>query len=156
VALRELCAVSIATVVGVDGSSAYQRRDWRGAANALGRARVPRLVSVNPPFHNAGPFGVYFGADSRVLLHGLPGPVGEVAIVALASGHSFGPTTPKPPSGLAPQPPPGFHLAQDVRTRTYRIVRFRAQRPRAVPPAYLPRLAFPRVPAVLVLQPARR
>jgi mannosyltransferase len=155
VALGVLCAVSIATVVGVDGSSAYQRRDWRGAAQALGPAQVPRLVSVNPPFHNAGPFGVYFGSDSRVL-RGVPGPVGELALVALASGHSFGPTTPKPPAGPAPKAPPGFHLAEDKTTSTYRVVRFTAPRPLAVPPAYLPRLAFLRTPAVLVVQPAQR
>jgi hypothetical protein len=148
-ALAALCVVSLVTVVGVDGSDAYQRRDWRGAAGALGPVHGERLLAVSPPFHNPGPFGVYFGARSRLLRDNRP--VGELAIVALASGHSFGPGTPAPPRGPTPPPPRGFRLVQDTTTSTYRLVRYRAPRPATVPPAYLRRLAAGGM--VLVLQP---
>jgi hypothetical protein len=151
-ALGVICLVSIATVVGVAASPEYQRRDWRGAAQALGPARSARLLVVSPPFHNAGPFGVYFGAASRLL--GAASPrVGEVAVVALAGSHSFGPDTPRPPGGPAPAPPPGFHVAEDRTTRSYRLVRFTSARPRLVSRTGLPKVGFPGVRSALVLQP---
>jgi hypothetical protein len=154
-ALALLCVVSVVTVVGVDTSDSYQRRDWRGAAAALGTAHGPRLVTVSPLFRNPGPFGVYFGSRSR-LLGAQPAPVSEVAIVALASGHSFGPSTPTPPRGPAPKPPAGFRLTQDLRTPTFRVARFSAARPTVPAVADLRRLAFPGRPAVLVIQPPAR
>jgi mannosyltransferase len=153
IALAALCAVSVAIVVSVDANSAYQRRDWRGAAQALGSARMPRLLVVSPPFHNPGPFGIYFG-DSR--LSGPRRPVGEVAIVALAAGHNFGPDTPKPPRRPAPRPPAGFRVTQDLRTSTYRLVRYSARRPVVVPPSQLSGFAFAGFPRVFVYQPAAR
>jgi mannosyltransferase len=154
VALGVLLAVSIATVAGVGLSPQYQRRDWRGAAEALGRARVGRVLVFAPPFHNAGPFGVYYGTASR-LLGTATSRVGEVAVVALAQGHSFGPDTPRPPGGRAPSPPPGFHEVQDVTTETYRLVRFVSDQPRPISRVDLPAVGFPGVPSVLVLQPPR-
>jgi hypothetical protein len=151
-ALGAICVVSIITVVGVDVSPEYQRRDWRGAAQALGPARAERLLVVNPPFHNPGPFGVYFGAGSRLLGGGSP-RVSEVAVIALADSHGFGPDTPRPPRGPAPTPPPGFHVAQDVTTSSYRLVRFTSARPRLVSRTSLPAVGFHGVPSVLVVQP---
>jgi hypothetical protein len=148
-ALAVACAVSIVTVIAVDASPEYQRRDWRGASEALGRPRAERLLVFNPPFHNPGPFGVYFGPTSRSLASAAQ-PVSEVDVVALAESRGFGPDTPRPPLGAPPAPPRGFHRVQDVTTSSYRVVRFMAPRP--LPVARDDLVGFPGIASVLVAQ----
>jgi 4-amino-4-deoxy-L-arabinose transferase-like glycosyltransferase len=155
VALGVICVVSIATVMGVAASPEYQRRDWRGAAQALGPAKTERLLVFSPPFHNPGPFGIYYGSGNR-LAGRSPVRVGEVAIVALGDSRGFGPDKPKPPGGPAPAPPPGFREAEDVTTKTYRLVRFTSVRPRPVSLNYLSAASFPGAPSVPVLQSRER
>ncbi|HKP89686.1 MAG TPA: hypothetical protein VJT75_06885, partial [Thermoleophilaceae bacterium] len=55
-------------------------------------------------------------------------------------------------SGPAPPPPAGFRRVADVRTSSYRVVRYRAVRPGPLGPAALSRVTFPGVPAVGVVQ----
>lgn len=150
-ALAAFGAVSIATVVGVAIDPRYQRPNWRGAAHALGPAHGDRVLVFNPPFHNPGPFRVYFGAGSSLL--SVPAPkIDEVDIVALEQAKAFGPNLPTVPNGSPPQPPTGFRLSEDLRTSSYRIVRFTAPRPRTVALSALGSLVLPGAPAVLVSQ----
>ncbi len=149
--LAGLLVLSVVTVVGVAASPEYQRRDWRGAARALGPARVDRVVVFSPPFRNPGPFHVYFGTESA-LLHAGTRRVSEIAVIALAEGTGFGPGAPEPPRDPPPPPPPGFQMNQDIATSTYRLVRFSSPRPRLVPRARLAALAFPDAPAVFIAE----
>ena len=154
-ALGVLCVASVATVIGVALEPAHQRPDWRGAAEALGPAPMPgRVLVFNPPFTNTGPFSVYFGSA------GLLGPgdalAPELAVVALTQTTGFGPSRPEPPSQPAAAPPPGFRLAQDELTDSYRVVRYTAPRLRRVARRRLAVVAFRDVPAVFVYQAGRR
>ena len=154
-ALVVLLAVMVATVVGVAVDRRYQRRDWRGAARALGPARFDRALVFSPGFSNPGPFGVYYG-PVRVLLGGAPRVrVREVAVVALAVKHGSGPHPPTVPAGAPPPPPRGFLLAEDRRTSSYRLVRFTAPGPRTLDAPALASLALPGTRPALVLQRGR-
>lgn len=149
-ALAGLVLISGATVIGVALDSKYGRRDWRGAADALGPAMTDRLLVFSPPFSNAGPFRVYFG-DARLAAR-LPVRAREVALVALAKEEGFGPGAPRPPLGPVPDPPPGFQLMEDRRTDTYRLVRFRSARTHLLAQPELKSLALPGTRPVLVQQ----
>lgn len=130
--LAAVAALSVFAVLGVALEREHQRRDWQGGAEALGFAHTDRALIFSPGFRNLGPFEIYYG-------HGIeayPGPapfVDEIAVVGLAENTSFGPGAPEPPDGAAPAPPPGFRLAENRRTSTYRLLRYRARRPRPVP-----------------------
>ena len=154
-ALAVLCALSVATVVGVALKPAHQRPDWRGAAEALGGAPPGgRILVVNPQFTNPGPFSVYFGRTVR-LRRPLPRTT-EVGVVALAQTTGFGPTRPKPPSNPPSAPPPGFRLAEDKLTESYRVMRYTAPSARRLHGPRLALIAFPEVPSVFVHQPVPR
>ena len=148
--LAALAAISVATVLGVAAEKAYQRPDWRGAAEALGAPRADRVLIFNPAFSNTGPFSVYFG-NSRVLGREVPA-TREVAVVALNQEGGFGPSRPEPPSAPAPPPPPGFRLAGDELTHGYRLILYSSARPAALDRAQLGRLAFRDIPQVALVQ----
>jgi mannosyltransferase len=150
-ALAGFAALSLVTILGIALSPQYQRPNWRGAAQALGRARHQRVVVFNPPFSNPGPFRVYFGQRSS-LLRKVPVRVRELDVVALLQSKPFGPHTPRPPRARAPLPPPGFRLVQDSETSSYRLVRYLSSRPEPVSGVALERLPFPGSPSVFVLQ----
>ena len=150
-ALAAVAVVSVALTIGIAAEPRYQRPDWKGAAHALGRAHGWRALLVNPPFSNAGPFRVYFHRGA-VLRGTVTPPVRELAAVALTQPGGFGPEVPRPPGGPAPPAPPGFRRVADLRTSSYRVVRYRATRPLPVNRATLARVAFPGVPAVGVVQ----
>lgn len=155
IALGATVVLSVAVVSGVAAGPEYQRRDWRGAAQALGPPDGARLLIFSPPFSNPGPFGVYFGTNSRLLGDG-PLRATEVAVVALARNRGFGPGPPAPPTGPIAAAPPGFRTAESRTTSTYRIVRYRSPRPRAISPPDLAALVPPGGPAVFVRQDARQ
>jgi hypothetical protein len=152
-ALTGLVVVSVATVIGVAAEREHQRRDWKRAAEALGPARTARVLVFSPSFSNPNPFRVYYGDASRLLQRD-HGPVGEIAVVALAETGDFGPGAPKPPEGSAAPPPRGFEMEQELRTETYRLIRYRTDRPRRIEAGELVRLALPVKSAVFVWQPA--
>ncbi|HEX8646068.1 MAG TPA: glycosyltransferase family 39 protein [Thermoleophilaceae bacterium] len=152
-ALAALAALSVATVIGVAANKAYQRADYRGAAAALGEPRGERMVIFNPAFSNPGPFGVYFG-KSEPVRRDYPALV-EVAVVALNQQGGFGPSHPEPPTAPAKPPPPGFRLAEDRRTDSYRLIRYTAARPTRVEDGHLGLVSFPGLPQATVLQRAR-
>ncbi len=148
--LGALVAVMIVTVVGIAGDVRYQRRDWRGAAQALGPPRVDRALVFTPAFSNPGPFGVYFGPGQVVVGGGVS--ASEVDVVALARVGGFGPGAPAPPAGPTPPPPGGFRKTADIVTPTYRIARFTAPHPVVVSALALRRTAFPGAAYAVVTQ----
>jgi hypothetical protein len=48
VAAAALCAVGLIQVIGVDSNERYQRDNWRGAGDFIGRASEPTAVIVTP------------------------------------------------------------------------------------------------------------
>lgn len=155
IALAGFCVLAVGVTIAVAAAPQYQRRDWRGAAHALGPARGERALIFSPGFSNLGPFRIYFDRDSR-FLRSPTTRVEEVAVVALPAYQRFTLGPPEPPKSSSPSPPPGFRLAQDVRTSTFRLVRFRAARATAVTARRLAALAFPGLPAVYLRQSGER
>ena len=151
IALVALCAVSAAAVIGVALSPEHQRRDWRGAADALGQPAGSRAVVFSPPFSNLGPFRVYFGDRYAFAGERITG-IDEVVAVGLAEPGGFGPGAPEPPDGPPAAPPRGFRLHADERTGTYRLVRYRAKRPHDLGYWDVAKLALPDVRSVILEQ----
>ncbi len=120
-----LAAVLAAVVVLVETNVAYQRTDWRGAADALGPPYGPRAIVVAP---GSGllPLELY-QAGLRPLTR--PAAVREIDTVGLptpATGSGLGPSPRPGPRFLVP---PTFHLAAATYDSAYTVLRFRAPRP---------------------------
>jgi hypothetical protein len=134
-----LCAIWLVVVSGVAVDPRFQRKDWRGAARALGPVVEERVLVFSPGFVNPGPFRVYFRRGE--LLH-TPVATREIAVVALAAAGRFTTGTPSPPRGPAVPAPPGFRLVERREAETYTLLRFRAPRPLVVSRETAGRLAF--------------
>jgi mannosyltransferase len=134
-----LCAVWLIVVGGVVVDPRYQRKDWRGAARALGPVVEDRVLVFSPGFVNPEPFRVYFRHGE---LMGSPVATREIAVVALAAVGRFTSGTPAPPREPIVSPPPGFRLVERREAETYTLVRFRAPRPLVVTRETADRLAF--------------
>jgi hypothetical protein len=120
--LAALCAVSVAAVIGVDTTSAYQRDDWRGVARRLGPATRDRVVVVTP-------------ADGVVALRWyLPGAQTTGATVSAAEldmvgvGERIGGRKPKPPRGPYPTPQ-GFTVVRTIEAPTFTAIVTQAPAP---------------------------
>ena len=128
-----LAVVSLAVVVAVDTDQRYQRQDWRGAEQALGRAAGPRVIVVDPgsgiiPLQAYLPhLGTFTGAAR----------VREIDVIALGSqvtGGGIG----SPPRPEEPLPvPPGFHLVSTDAAETFTTLRYATASPAVVDPASL-------------------
>jgi mannosyltransferase len=134
-----LCAVWLVVVGAVAADPSYRRKDWRGAARALGPAVEDRVLVFSPGFTNPGPFRVYF---RRGDLLREPVPTREIAVVALSAVGRFTTGTPAPPRGPVASPPPGFRLVERREAKTYTLLRYRAPRPLVVARETADRLAF--------------
>jgi hypothetical protein len=149
-----LCALSIFVVVGVALEREHQRRDWAGAARELGDPRTARALIFSPGFSKLGPFSVYYGKDTRFYPGNMP-LLEEIAVVALAANTSFGPGAPEPPDDPAPPAPTGFRKTEDLRTETYRFIRYVAPRPTRVQNEVMVRIRLPHRSWVIVKQDPR-
>ena len=130
-----LMAVWLFAVVVVAADPAYQRKDWRGAAAALGEPAGPRALVFSPYFTNPGPFRVYFGSGEIIGDQGAT--VDEIAVVALPSVGRYGIGVPRPPRGEPPAPPEGFKMVERVEAETFTLVRYHATAPTRVSPQVL-------------------
>lgn len=148
IAAAALCALSLALVIAVDISPAYERGDWRGVAKALGPVPAHGRALVVYPFLGRLPLSLYTTKLERPA--GIV-RVGEIDIVAVAERRQG--QTPSPPRPARVARVPGFGPPQVIRSDTYTIVRYRAQRG-AAPAKYhgLQTLA-PGVPAVAFQAP---
>jgi mannosyltransferase len=149
-ALCALCALLVATVVAVAAEPRYQRRNWRGAAHALGPPRVDRALFVSPGFSRTGPFSVYFGPSRLIVARTMR--VREIVVVVVPGYRGRGPGAGKPPVGTSPRAPAGFRLRRDISTATYRIVFYSATHPVTINVNYLRPLAFQHMAYTLVFQ----
>ena len=134
-----LCAVWLVVVGGVAVDERYQRKDWRGAARALGPVVEDRVLVFSPGFTNTGPFRAYY---RRGEVMDSPLATREIAVVALAAVGRFTSGTPAPPRSPIPAPPPGFRLVERREADTYTLLRYRAPRPVVVTPETADGLAF--------------
>ena len=134
-----LCAIWLVVAGGVAVDPRYQRKDWRGAEQALGPVVEERVLVFSPEFVNPGPFRAYF---RRGELLRRPVATREIAVVALASVGRFTTGTPSPPRGPVVSAPPGFRLVERREAATYTLLRFRAPRPLVVSRETAGRLAF--------------
>jgi mannosyltransferase len=153
--LAALCALSLAIVVTVAVNAQYQRQDWKGLADALGRSDGTRALVVSPA---NGELALRYYRRELQRMRPEGTAVREVDVMAVAGS---------PDPGKAPELPalvgsslgvPGFEPAQRTRTGTYALLRFRAGGPAALPvtPDPLNVLRFgERYAAVGVLPPER-
>lgn len=145
-----LCIVSLVIVAAVAVDPIYQRKDWRGAAEAAGPPRTDRAIVFAPGFVNPGPFQTYF--DTGRVVAGGSVTVSEIVVVALALEGEYGTGVPRPPRGATPVPPEGFELASRRDATTFTLVRYRASPPRRVTAERLRSLMFGDLSAAVVLQ----
>lgn len=120
-----LLAISVAVIAGTNAIPAYQRDDWRGAAQALPRPAGPRAIVAE---QNATmPLSIYLpgvqGFSSGQTI------VREVVVIALRTRRTVGgPIRPSAPT----QAPPGFHLASVDDAEAFAVSRFLAAKPTIV------------------------
>ncbi|MGH2862224.1 MAG: glycosyltransferase family 39 protein [Solirubrobacteraceae bacterium] len=145
-----LCAIGITAVISVDTTYAFQRPNWKLAANALGRWPAPgqttqdgRIVVVqdNP---GAFPLGLYL-ADARYITTPRLRRITEIDVIA-ALPHKglggfcwWGSECNLVPSRFNRRYAiPGFHIVARRRVRDFGILELRAARPTSVKRALLP------------------
>src|SRR4051794_2856508 len=111
-----LCAVGLIQVIGVDAQERYQRDNWRGAAQFIGRADEPRAVIVTPA-SGAVPMLHYLRGGRTPPAAGGNGK--EIVFVGWASRlPGEPPTPPRPPTvGAA-----GFTEVRRKQADTYTVV----------------------------------
>ncbi|HKF79727.1 MAG TPA: glycosyltransferase family 39 protein [Thermoleophilaceae bacterium] len=120
-----LCALGLASVVGVALEPSWQRDDWRGMAHALGPARSARAVVVGP-VNGVVPLEIYLRGLS--LFPPAGAKVREIALMYPVQRLSGG-LHPAPPPRLAAPPIPGFRVVERRETESYTLVLLRARTP---------------------------
>jgi mannosyltransferase len=148
-----LFVLSLAIGLSATLDPRYGRTDWRGVAQAIGRAPAQRALVVSPDI-DATLWSIYVrglsdAPDGRV-------DVREIVVAGLATQGGFSTGAVKPPTASPGKPPAGFVLTGVRRTSTFVLVRYRSarSRPIAVPRAKLAQLALvPADAAVLLQQP---
>ena len=128
-----LAALSMLVVVIVNTDLRYQRSDWAGASQALGLARVARVIVVSPGAALL-PLEAY---QPGLSLLSAPRAVRELDIVGVAlpvEGSGLG----APPRlHGTPQLPAGFVPAGSTFTRGFTLQRYRAATPVSLSPSQL-------------------
>lgn len=115
------CAISLAVIAGINAIPAYQRDDWRGAAQALPTPTVARAIVSGR--YSSLPLSIYL--PRLRALHGASVTIREVDFVTLRTRHAG--SSPEPPV-VQRKAPPGFHLIGVRRTEAYTVSRFLAPR----------------------------
>lgn len=151
--LGALCAMSVAVVIAVAADQQYQRPDWKGLAQALGRTDGPRAIVVSPG--NGDPPLRFYRRELETM--GREGAdVREIDVVGVAG--SDGP-------GAAPRLPelyldrtelavPGWPEPQRIETDSWVMLRYRVPRPLFVPPDPLGAVRFSEHPPSVDVLPA--
>jgi mannosyltransferase len=151
--LALLCALGIASIVGVATNPAWQRDDWRGMAAALGAPDSPRAVVIQPA-SGREPLALYMRGLRPVPAAGAR--VRELAVVSPVR-RDVGGEHPAPPPRRLPPIPAGFELAAHRLTDGYSVVVLRAREPQVVTAAQGQGLARATGPVAVALQmPSRK
>ncbi len=131
-----LAVIGLSTVAYVVADDSLQRDDWRGVTGALDDDNpvTPRAIVVTPS-SAAPPFAVY--APDFELMPAEGGAAREIDVVALPQREGTQSRRDDPPRPDAPQPPPGFELAETRFEDTFTLVRYTAPKPVLVTPAGL-------------------
>lgn len=143
-----LCAIFLASVLGVDTNRTFQRDDWRGAAHALGRAAVPRAIVVTPG-DGVLPLQIYL-PHARMLRSG--DEVSEIDVLGLALRRKQG-EGPQQPTRVPPVPYAGFTLVGARRDRLFLVARYRSPAGVAVSSGVLQNGRASPVPALYLYEP---
>jgi len=146
-----LCVLSLAIGLSVSLDPKYGRTDWRGLADAIGAASVPRALVVTPDI-DAALWQIYLPTVRK--LHDRPARVREIVVAGLATQGGFSAGRVRPPAATPKPPPPGFTLVDARLTPTFALIRYRAAVPRPPPisPAKLGELALVPGASALLLQ----
>jgi hypothetical protein len=111
-----ICAIGLFVVIGVDRNERYQRDDWRGAADFIGRRDQPRAVVVTPA-SGALPLLYYLHGGVPTPASGVD--VKELVFVGLAARlPGEAPQPPRPPAVGAS----GFTETRRKQADTYTVV----------------------------------
>jgi mannosyltransferase len=123
-----LCALGLASIVGVALTPAWQRDDWRGMAAALGPPDGPRAVVIQPA-SGLAPLALYMRG-----LHPMPAAGARVREIAILSPvrREAGGEHPAPPPRNLPPGAPGFEIAARELADSYTVVVLRAKRDQLV------------------------
>jgi mannosyltransferase len=143
-----LCAIFLASVLGVDTNRTFQRDDWRGAAHALSRATVPRAIVVTPG-DGVLPLQIYL-LHARMLRAG--DEVSEIDVLGLALRRKQG-EGPQQPTRVPPVPYAGFTLVGARRDRLFLVARYRSRAAVAVSSGVLQNGRASPVPALYLYEP---
>ena len=115
-AVAGLCAIGLVQVIAVDTQEQYQRDNWRGAAEFIGRPDQPRAIIITPASGTV-PLRHYLEASKPTPVSGVD--VKELVFVGLAArlpGQAAAP--PRPPAvGAA-----GFTETRRKQADTYTVV----------------------------------
>jgi mannosyltransferase len=147
-----LAAIGLAMYTGVELDTRYQRDDWRGIAERLGRPTGTRLLVVSP-VNGRIPLEIYL-PGSRKARPEEHAPITEFDVVGFTPRGPGDPSNPpRPPS---PPPLPGFGPPQRIEADTYTLVRYRSPTPLNFPDASLYGGALGGAQAELVVEQPRR
>jgi 4-amino-4-deoxy-L-arabinose transferase-like glycosyltransferase len=151
--LAALAAISVAIVIAVAVDAQYQRTDWRGLAQGLGRSAAPRAIVVSP----ANGFAALRYYRPGLRLMPAPGaPVREVDVTGVAGSTDPG-EAPSLPRLVGTQLPiPGFGAGTTEASDRWTILRFQDSQPAVVPPVVAAQVRFSEDPPTVALLPAGR
>ena len=152
--LGALCAMGLASVVGVALEPTWQRDDWRGMAEALGPASLPRVLVVQPA-SGRRPLEVYL--PELAPLTGAGTRTEEIASMHPVRREA-GEDHPAPPPRPSPPLVAGFSLTRRALEPTFSLYVQRASPPQriGVPEGNSVRLDRAEAPAVLLQRPSER
>ncbi len=124
-AAAALAAIGVAMCVEITLDKRYQRDDWRGVAERLGRPDGTRLLVVSP-VNGRVPLEVYL-PRARKQRPEEQVPITELDVVGFTPRGPGDPSDPpRPPS---PPPLPGFGPPERIEADTYTLVRYRSPTP---------------------------
>ncbi|MEA2484031.1 MAG: mannosyltransferase [Thermoleophilaceae bacterium] len=115
-ATAAICAIGLFVVIGVDQNERYQRDDWRGAADFIGRRDQPRAVVVTPA-SGALPLLYYLHGGVPTPASGVD--VKELVFVGLAARLPGEPPRPPRPPAVGAS---GFTETRRKQADTYTVV----------------------------------
>jgi uncharacterized membrane protein len=129
-----LCAISVAVIAGTEATSAYQRDDWRGAAQSLRQFSAENRVVVTDKGGTIA-LSIYLPSLRDIKTESVM--TREVDFVTLRTPRTARTPAPPAPPGM---PLVGFSPAPGSRTSTYAVYRFVARVPTSESVAVLRRV----------------